>query len=119
MSSYRGGLGQSCEGDYNNMDRMIRTLSVITLLALALALVAQTPKKSALDKGTMEAYVRHLFVMDSRVKIEVSDPKPSDLPGFLQETVHASAGTQAQDFTFYVSQDGSRILQGNVFDVNN
>ena len=28
-------------------------------------------------------------------------------------------GAQAQDFQFLVSKDGSKILQGNVFDVNN
>ena len=99
------------------MERMIRKLSVVALLGLAFFLAAQTAKKSALDKATMEAYVRHLYVMDSRVKVEVSDPKPSDLPGFFQETVHASSGNQAQDFQFYVSKDGSKILQGNVFDV--
>jgi protein-disulfide isomerase len=96
---------------------MIRKLSAIA--ALALAALAQAPKKSALDKATMEAYVRHLFVMDSRVKVEVSDPKPSELTGFSQVTVHASAGNSAQDFVFYVSKDGSKIVQGTVFDVNN
>ena len=98
------------------MYRMIRKLSVIA--ALALAALAQAPKKSALNKATMEAYVRHLFVMDSRVKVEVSDPKPSDAPGFLEETIHASMGNQAQDFVFLISKDGSRIIQGTVFDTN-
>jgi protein-disulfide isomerase len=103
---------------------MFRKLSVIVLLVLAaivlvdVAARAQAPKKSALDKPTMEAYVRHLFVMDSRVKVEVSDPKPADLPGFVQMMVHASMGTQAQDFSFYVSKDGSKIVQGTIFDVN-
>ena len=67
----------------------------------------------------MEAYVRHLFVMDSRVTVQVSDPKPSEVPGFVQETVHASIGNQAQDFSFLVSKDGSKIIQGSVFDVGN
>jgi protein-disulfide isomerase len=99
------------------MYRMIRKLSVVVLLGIAA--LAQAPKKSALDKAAMEAYVRHLFVMDSRVKVEVSDPKPSDVPGFVQETVHASVGNQAQDFQFLVSKDGSKIIQGTVFDINN
>jgi protein-disulfide isomerase len=96
---------------------MIRKLSVIALMGLAAS--AQAPKKSALDKATMEAYVRHLFVMDSRVTVQVSDPKPSEVPGFLQETVHASVGNQAQDFAFLISKDGSKIIQGSVFDINN
>ncbi len=93
--------------------------SLAATLALALALSGQTvAKKSALDKATLEAYVRHLFVMDQRIKVEVADPKPSaDLPGFYDVTVHASMGAQSQDIELMVSKDGSKILQGQVFDV--
>lgn len=103
------------------MFKMMSKLSAIAFLPalLGLTALAQAPKKSALDKATLEAYVRHLFVMDSRVRIEVSDPRPSEMPGFVEETVHASAGSQAQDFVFLISRDGSRIFQGSVFDVNN
>lgn len=96
---------------------MHRKLFLASLLVLAG--FAQDQNKSALDKPTLEAYVRHLYVMDSRVKIDISAPVPSDLPGFVQETVHASIGNQAQDFVFYISKDGSKILQGTVFDVHN
>src|SRR5690348_15973924 len=94
---------------------MIRQLSVLALLGLAAS--AQAPKKSALDKATLEAYVRHLCVMDSRIAVQVSDPKPSDLPGFVEETVRASMGNAAQEFVFLISKDGSKIIQGNVFDI--
>jgi protein-disulfide isomerase len=79
------------------------------------------PKKSALDKATLEAYVRHLFVLDpSRINVAVSDPKPSaDLPGFQEVAVRASLGAQSQDFKFLVSKDGQKILQASVFDVAN
>ena len=99
------------------MCRMIGKLSVIAFLGLAA--FAQAPKISALDKPTLEAYVRHLFVMDSHVNVQVSDPKPSELPGFAQVTVHASVGNQAQDFVFLISKDGSKIVQGSVFDIHN
>jgi len=92
----------------------------IGLLALAAVLIgqAQSPKKSALDKPTLEAYVRHIFVMDSSIAVQVSDPKPSqEMPGFFDVTVHASKGAAAQDFQFYVSKDGSRVVQGTVFDI--
>jgi protein-disulfide isomerase len=93
-------------------------LSFVAALCFAQTPPAQT-KKSALDKPTMEAYVRHLFVMDKRITVTVGDPKPSkDLPGFMDVNVHASMGPQAQDFQFFVSKDGSKILQGNVFDVS-
>src|SRR5262249_7412872 len=95
-------------------------LSLAAALCLLTAGSAQNQsKKSALDKATLEAYVRHLFVMDKRITVEVSNPKPSgQLPGFLDVTVHASMGAQSQDFAFLVSKDGSKILQGSVFDVS-
>jgi protein-disulfide isomerase len=92
--------------------------SLAAALLCVLAGSAQNAKKSALDKATMEAYVRHLFVMDSRITVQVSDPKPSaELPGFSEVMVHASAGNQSQDFQFLVSKDGSKILQGTIYDV--
>ncbi len=89
-------------------------LLLITAVACFVAAgPAQTTKKSALDKPTMEAYVRHLFVMDKRITVQVSDPKPSaDLPGFDEVTVHASLGPQAQDFKFFVSTDGQQDFPG-------
>jgi protein-disulfide isomerase len=52
--------------------------------------------------------------------MKISDPKPStDLPGYLDVSVHASAGQQAQDMKFYVSKDGSKIVQGSVYDATN
>jgi protein-disulfide isomerase len=100
-----------------NKEIMLRSVlcSVTAVLFLSQAGPAQT--KSALDKATLEAYVRHLFVMGSGVTVQVSDPKPSDLPGFSQVTVSASAPNAHEDFQFLVSKDGSKIVQGNVFNV--
>jgi protein-disulfide isomerase len=98
---------------------MLRQMLPILAAGLLVAAPAQPPKKSALDKATLEAYVRHLYVMDSRIAVQISDPRPSeDLPGFLDVTVHASMGAQTQDFKFYVSKDGSRLVQGAVFDID-
>jgi protein-disulfide isomerase len=92
---------------------------MLPLLAAGVLMAATPPpKKSALDKATLEAYVRHLYVMDSRITIQISDPKPStQLPGFSDVTVHASMGPQSQDFQFLVSKDGSKVLQATVFDI--
>jgi protein-disulfide isomerase len=76
-----------------------------------------TPQKTALDKPTLEAYIRHLMVFGSQINVAIDDPKPSPMPGFLQVTVHASAGQAKQDLIFYVSKDGQKIVQGNVYDV--
>jgi protein-disulfide isomerase len=74
--------------------------------------------KSALDKTVMESYVRHLFVMGPAVKVQVDDPKPASLMGFVEVNVHASSGPASQDFLFYVAKDGQKIVQGNVYDIN-
>src|ERR1051325_11325243 len=93
-------------------------LSLAAALLLAIVASGQTDKKkSALDKPSLEAYVRHLYVMDPRINMQITDPKPStQLPGFMEVTVHAWAGQQSQDFPFFISKDGSKILQGTVYD---
>jgi protein-disulfide isomerase len=94
-------------------------LSVTAALLLAAAAPSQNAlKKSALDKAVLEAYVRHLFVMKADIKVQVADPKPSQLEGFVEVAVHASLGDASQDFPFLVSKDGSKILQAVVYDVN-
>jgi protein-disulfide isomerase len=92
------------------------------LVAAASLLVSQTPKpsapiKTALDKATFEAYVRHLFVWGTPIQVKIEDPKPSQLPGFLNVKVIATAGGASQEETFHVSRDGKKILRGFVYDV--
>jgi protein-disulfide isomerase len=101
---------------------MFKSLLAVGAAALLLALsgIAQSPaKKSALDKATLEAYIRHLYVMDSRIAVKISDPIPSDVPGFMEMNASASMGPQSQTFKFLISKDGSKILQASVYDVNN
>ncbi|MCP5118487.1 MAG: hypothetical protein GY953_47350, partial [bacterium] len=54
------------------------------VLAVAMAgvgLAADAPKKSAFDKTTLEAYVRHLFLWGPQIQVSISEPKSSELPG--------------------------------------
>ena len=97
---------------------MLRNISLTILPALALFAAETTPaKKSALDKATLEAYVRHVFVWNPQVKVDIGDPKPSDLPGFSKIEVHATQGQASADETLYISKDGQKIVRGAVFDV--
>jgi protein-disulfide isomerase len=73
--------------------------------------------KSALDKTVMEQYVRHLFVWTPQIQVQVGDPKPSSLPGYKEVTVIASYQQATQSETFYVSNDGQKIIRGTVYDV--
>jgi protein-disulfide isomerase len=93
-------------------------LPLAAALLLAAPVSAQNQKKSALDKAVLEAYVRHLYVLKSEIKVQVTDPKPSQVEGFVEVVVRASLGDASQDFPFLVSKDGSKILQAAVYDVN-
>jgi protein-disulfide isomerase len=97
---------------------MFRTIVFAVLVTAALWSAEKGPaKKSALDKATLEAYVRHLFVWTPQIKVEIGEPKASPLLGFEEVQVHASAGEATADETLYISKDGQKILRGNVFDV--
>ena len=104
---------------------MLRKLS-LSFAAVCLGAYGQTQTAakgasvqapSALDKAAFEAYVRHMYVMDSRIGVQISDPKPDEMPGFSVVTVRASMGLQSQDLVFHISKDGKKIVQGAVFDI--
>ncbi len=97
---------------------MLHSLRFLLLACLLLPLAQPAAdKKSALDKPTLEAYVRHLFVWGPQIKVEISNPKASPLPGLMEVTVHASAGNATQDEVFYISKDGQTLVRGSMFDV--
>src|SRR5260370_2166035 len=98
---------------------MATSLRLLPLLSLLLAPAVQPAdtKASALNKATLEAYVRHLSVWGPQIKVEIGDPKPSPLPGMVEVKVRASAGAASQDEILYVSKDGQKIMRGVVFDV--
>jgi len=76
-------------------------------------------KKTAFDKATLEAYLRHQFLLPANLQVTVEDPKPSDVPGLSQVNVTVSdGGPMRQQVEFLVSKDGAKILQGKVFDIN-
>lgn len=75
-------------------------------------------KKSFLDKPTLEAYVRHLFVWPAQITVQVGDAKPSGIPGMSEIAVTGSMGGASQAVSFFVSGNGEKIIQGTSFDVN-
>ena len=95
---------------------MFRAISLCLLGALLLG-AADAPPKTAFDKPTMEAYVRHLFLIQPQLTVTVGDPKPSALPGFKEVRVRISQGAQSQEVPLYVSGDGKKIVQGSFYDV--
>ncbi len=75
-------------------------------------------KKSALDKPTLEQYIRHQFLLPDNLKVLVADPKASEVPGLLLIPVTVTdGGAMTQVVEFHVSKDGAKIMQGKVFDI--
>ena len=100
---------------------MYRSLSLSFAAALSWRrpVPASRRRNPLSTKPPWKPAVRHLFVLDSRITVQVSDPKPAvNLPGFNEVVVHASAGPAIAGFRFLVSPDGSKIVQGSVFDIN-
>ena len=96
------------------MQRAFFSLAVL-LAGFALS-GAETPK-TAFDKPTMEAYLRHLFVLPPNLTVTVNDPKPSAFTGFKEVRVRIAQGPQFQDVVLFVSNDGKNIVQGTFFDI--
>jgi protein-disulfide isomerase len=97
---------------------MFRAILLSLLGAFALC-AADAPPKSAFDKPTLEAYVRHLYLLNPQLTVTILDPKPSSLPGFKEVRVRVSQGAQSQDLPLFVSADGKKIIQGSFYDVAN
>ncbi len=96
----------------------MKTFAAILMLA-ALPLAWAAPGKSALDKATLEAYIRHIEIYRGNVTFKIDDPKPSKyLPGFSEVTVHLIFDTAQKDESFYVSADGQTIVKGDIYDLN-
>ena len=91
--------------------RHFTLLSAALWLCAGSAVAQKAGDPSALDKSTMEQYVRHLFVWGSQIQVNVADPKPAaDLPGYKEVMVTATAGQASQEEIFFVSNDGQNGL---------
>jgi len=101
--------------------RLLRLASIAAFTLLTAfaqtAVPAKSEKKSALDKATMEAYVRYLMPWDPRIEVKIADPEPAPMPGFKTIKVTGSYQKLSIDEYFYVSNDGQKIVRGAVFDV--
>jgi protein-disulfide isomerase len=95
---------------------MFRAIPLLLLTAFLLG-AADAPPRSAFDKPTLEAYVRHLYLLQPQLTVTVGDPKPSSLPGFKEVRVRIAQGAQSQELPLYVSNDGKKIVQGSFYDV--
>jgi protein-disulfide isomerase len=94
----------------------MRIAAILLLFLSSLAWAA--PGKGALDKATLENYLRHVELFRGDVTFQLDDPKPSKyLPGFSEVLVHLIFNSAQKDELFYVSADGQTIIRGDVFNL--
>ncbi|MCS7023424.1 MAG: DsbA family protein [Bryobacteraceae bacterium] len=75
-------------------------------------------QKSAFDKQTLADYLRHQFLLPATLEIQVSDPQPSEVAGLQRLEVALIDGSSTrQKADFLVSADGTKIIQGKVYDI--
>ncbi len=97
--------------------RLVGTGFLAAVFLLVPSAVHADAKKSALDKRTLESYVRHLLLWGPLIHVTISDPEPSEIGGFHQVRVVGTAGQASQEQVFYISKDGKKILLASVYDV--
>ncbi len=104
----------------------MKTVALLLISLAAFAQVKTTPAhaappatKSALDKATLEAYLRYVELWLPAVEVKIDDAKPAaDLPGFFDVWVHLIYKGSVKDQEYYVSGDGKKVLRGDVFEIN-
>ena len=75
------------------------------------------PPRSGLNKADLELYIRHLYVWGPQIKVEIGDFEPSGIEGLLQTKIRGSYQLASEERVFYVSKDGSHIVEGRTFDI--
>ena len=63
---------------------------------------------------TIEAYLRNLYAFGPEVKVVVTAPKETPIPGLLETIVDVKIGENTENAKFYVSKDGKYLVRGEV-----
>ena len=98
---------------------LLGLIAATVIWAQAPGAAAPPKPKSAYDKPTLEAYLRHLFLYLPNIKLDISEPRDAGVPGFKQVKVRASLNEQFEDREFLVSNDGQKVLVAQVYDIAN
>lgn len=92
----------------------MKTFALLLLFASSLAWAASP--KGALDKSTLENYLKRVELYRGSVTFKIDDPKPSKyLPGFYEVLVHLIFENAEKEELFYISADGQSMIRGDVF----
>lgn len=93
--------------------------SVILAVLLAFPAAGQdSPKKSALDKAALEAYLRQVELLPETLKVVIADPKPTIFDQFVEVGVEIHTPNGVAPVRYFVSKDGKNIIKGAIYDIN-
>ncbi len=96
----------------------MKIVASFLLASFALLGQAQNTAKSALDKPTLEAYLRYAELWIPQVTVNIDDPKPSTaLDGYYDVNVHLVYNGATKDEFYYVSKDGKNIIKGQTYNI--
>jgi len=96
----------------------MKIAAAFLLLVFSLSAQAPAPAKSALDKPTLEAYLRYAELWIPQVTVKIDDPKPSAaLDGFYDVGIHLTFNGSTKDELYYVSKDGKNIVKGQLYEI--
>jgi len=101
-----------CNGLTQGVFRVQNFLGVLLLSG------ADAPPKSAFDKPTLEAYVRHLFLLNPQLTVSINEPKPAVFPA-SRKSASALPGRSVSGPQPLCVQRRKKIVQGNFYDVAN
>ncbi len=87
----------------------------LTWGAILLCAALGAAEKQPLDKAALEEYVRHLLLWGPDIRVEISDPEPSDLDGFRRIRVTGTAGPASREEIFYLSKDGKKLVRASIY----
>jgi protein-disulfide isomerase len=90
---------------------------VLSLLAIAPAMTAQSAPQSELQKK-IEKYIRHIYAFGPEVKLTIPEPKDSEIAGLLVTNVELTSGEGHDNARMYVSKDGTYLFRGDVSDMS-
>jgi protein-disulfide isomerase len=75
-------------------------------------------RNPTVDKPALADYLRYAEGYAPRVELSIDDPKPSIFPGLFELLVHLKAGKNEAVRTYYLSEDGKRVVTGQVFELD-
>lgn len=99
---------------------MLRSALLTVLLCLLVSPgfgATNSSAKTALDKPTLEAYLRHMLMVTPGVQMTIHDPKPAPIAGLKEVDVTFTYQGNSEDRTYYVSDDGKWVLEAALHNI--